>query len=116
MRQGLFPLRGEVWLAELDPTRGHEQAGRRPVLIISDNIFNRGPADLVIAVPITGTLRGIATHPVVRPPEGGLRTPSAILCDAVRSISKDRLVRHWGRLGESTMDQVEESLRILMGL
>jgi len=41
------PRRGEVWLADLGPTRGHEQAGRRPVLIISDDIFNRGPADLV---------------------------------------------------------------------
>jgi len=40
-----------MWLADLDPTRGHEQAGRRPVLVVSDDIFNRGPADLVIILP-----------------------------------------------------------------
>lgn len=116
MSQAHFPSRGEVWLADLDPTRGHEQAGRRPVLVVSDDIFNRGPAGLVIAVPNTGTLRGITSQPVVTPPEGGLRTPSAILCDAIRSISKERLVRRWGRVGKPMMEQIEDSLRILMGL
>ncbi len=38
------PGRGEVWLADLNPTRGHEQAGRRPVLVVSEDLFNRGPA------------------------------------------------------------------------
>jgi mRNA interferase MazF len=35
------PARGEVWLADLNPTWGHEQAGRRPVLVVSDDLFNR---------------------------------------------------------------------------
>src|SRR6185295_5268066 len=53
--------RGEVWLADLDPTRGHEQAGRRPVLIVSDDVFNAGAAELVVVLPMTSTLRPIAS-------------------------------------------------------
>src|SRR5204862_2444879 len=47
------PIRGEVWMLNFDPTRGHEQAGTRPALIISVDVFNAGPADLVIVLPIT---------------------------------------------------------------
>ncbi len=46
------PLRGEIWLADLNPTRGHEQSGRRPVIVLSEDLFNNGPADLVIVLPI----------------------------------------------------------------
>jgi mRNA interferase MazF len=109
-------LRGEVWLADLNPTRGHEQAGKRPVVILSEDLFNRGPAGLVIVVPITSTVRPIPSHVPVEPPDGGLRHGGAILCEAVRSISGERLVERWGRLRPSTMATVADCLRILMRL
>ena len=111
-----MPARGEVWLADLNPTRGHEQAGRRPVLVVSEDRFNQGPAELVIVLPLTSTLRPIPTHLPVHPPEGGLKNSSAILCDSVRSISRERLVKPWGSVTDSTLEQVEDCLRILMGL
>lgn len=110
------PARGEVWLADLDPTRGREQAGRRPVLVISDDIFNRGPADLAIVLPITSRLRGIPSHVVVAPPEGGLRDRGAVLCEAIRSISRHRLVDRWGTVRRRTLLVVEDVLRILLHL
>lgn len=110
------PGRGEVWLASLDPTRGHEQAGRRPVLILSDDLFNRGPAGLVIVLPMTSTLRGVPSHVVVEPPEGGLKNTSAILCEAVRSIAAERLIARWGPVSTATLRKVEDALRILMRL
>lgn len=110
------PERGEVWLADLNPTRGREQAGMRPVLVISHDVFNAGPADLVVVLPITSTYRGIPTHVPVQPPEGGLHAESYILTEAVRSISKSRLVRRWGKTGRRTLDQVADRLRILMDL
>lgn len=110
------PLRGEVWLADLDPTRGHEQAGKRPVLVVSEDLFNRGPAGLVIVLPITSTVRPIPTHVPIDPPEGGLKAKSAILCDAVRSISKDRFVVCWGNVQGTTLAAVSDRLRILMRL
>ena len=110
------PRRGEIWLVDLDPTRGHEQAGRRPVLILSVDDFNLGPADLVIVVPLTSRIRSIPSHIRIDPPEGGLSRPSAVLCEAVRSISKKRLVRSWGRASATTLAKVEVCFRILTGL
>lgn len=110
------PARGEVWLADLSPTRGHEQAGRRPALVLSEDLYNRGPAGLVIVLPLTSTLRRVPTHVRVAPPEGGLKVESAILCDAIRSISTGRLVERWGAVDTRTMVIVEDVLRILLGL
>jgi len=87
-----LPNRGEIWLADLNPIRGHEQAGTRPVLIISTNTFNHGPAGLVFVLPLTRTDRRIPIHVPLDPPEGGVSARSYILCDAIRSIAKDRLV------------------------
>ena len=87
------PSRGEIWLADLNPIRGHEQAGVRPVLVVSTNMFNHGPAGLVFVLPLTRTDRRIPAHIPIDPPEGGVRSRSFILCDALRSIAKDRLQR-----------------------
>lgn len=110
------PARGEIWLADLNPVRGHEQAGRRPVLVVSEDLFNKGRANLVVVLPVTSTIRAIPFHVTVEPPEGGLSNRSSVLCEAVRSISKDRLVARWGMVMKETMDQIEDRLRILMGL
>lgn len=110
------PARGEIWIADLDPTRGHEQTGRRPCLIVSVDLFNAGPADLVIVIPITSRAKGIPTHVPVMPPEGGLKTPSFIKCEDVRSIAKERLSQHWGTVSPRTMAAVDQVLRILLSL
>lgn len=112
-----LPNRGEIWLADLNPTRGHEQAGTRPVLIITTNPFNHGPADLVFALPLTRTECGVPLHVAVNPPEGGLNARSYILCDALRSITKGRLgPRPLGVVSAATLAAVEDKLRILMEL
>lgn len=109
------PNRGEIWWADLDPTTGREQGGRRPVLIVSTTYFNSGPADLVFVVPLTRTNRGIPIHVPIHPPEGGVMAPSFILCDALRSISKERLGdRPMGTVSTKTMQRVESILRLLM--
>jgi len=110
------PSRGEVWLADLDPTRDREQAGRRPILVVSDDLFNGGPADLVIALPVTSTLRGIPSHVRLAPPEGGLPNESAVLCEAIRSLSKGRLIARWGAVSAGTMRVIDDTLRILLRL
>ena len=110
------PARGEVWLAELDPTRGHEQAGRRPTLVLSDDVFNFGPAGLVIVLPITSTLRRIPSHIRLSPPDGGLKAESAVLCEAIRSVSQERLIRRIGSVSNLRMALVENAVRDLLRL
>lgn len=87
------------------------------MLIISNDIFSRGPAGLVFVLPLTRTERRIPAHISIDPPEGGVKERSYVLCDAIRSISKDRLTGSaWGKVSPETMERVGEMLRILMDL
>ncbi len=100
----------------LDPIEGHEQAGSRPALILSVDLFNEGPAELVVAVPLTRTQQKIRWHVIVRPPEAGLTAGSFIQCENLRSVSKRRLKRLQGRVSPATLEQVEDRVRILLGV
>jgi mRNA interferase MazF len=112
----ISPLRGEIWMIDLDPTRGHEQAGKRPALVVSDDVFNSGPAGLIIVLPLTSQAKGIRTHVAVQPPEGGLRKPSYIKCEDVRSVAVERFGKRLGAVTPATMEAVAMRLRILMDL
>jgi mRNA interferase MazF len=108
--------RGDIWLVNLEPTRGREQAGKRPALVLSVDPFNNGPADLVVVIPITTKAKGIPFHVPVKPPEGGLKQESFIKCEDVRSIAKERLIQRLGAVTQRTMSAVEDRVRILLGL
>ncbi len=110
------PSRGEVWLVDPTPTRGHEPAGTRPGLVVSVDPFNHGPAGLVVVLPLTSVAKGIPFHVEIRPPEGGVKLKSFIKCEDVRSVAKDRLSRRWGKVSGNTLLAVEDRLRILFGL
>ncbi len=110
------PSRGDVWTVDLNPTQGHEQAGRRPGLVVSVDLFNHGPAGLVIMLPITTVAKSIPFHVEVSPPEGGLRQRSFVKCEDVRSVAKERLLRRHGAVSPQTMAAVEDRLRILFDL
>lgn len=108
------PSRAEVWLVDLNPTRGHKQAGRRPGLVVSVDPFNHGPVGLVVVLPITTRAKGVPFHVSIDPPEAGLKVRSFIKCEDVRSMAKERLVRRLGAISAATMDAVEDRLRILL--
>lgn len=110
------PLRGEIWLVNLNPTLGHEQSGKRPALIVSVDTFNHGPADLVIVIPITSKYKGIPLHVEIIPPDGGVKKRSFVKCEDIRSISKERLLNRIGVVSTDVMSEVEERLKILIGL
>jgi len=84
--------------------------------VISVDLFNHGPADLVVIIPITAKAKGIPFHVEVRPPEGGLDYPSFIKCEDLRSVSKGRLMQRLGRVNQETLAEVEDRLRILLDL
>lgn len=112
----VMPSRGEIWLVDLNPTRGHEQAGMRPGLVVSVDEFNHGPAGLVLIVPLTTRARGIPLHVPVRPPEGGVREPSFAKCEDIRSVSTERLAEQWGAVAPRTLAAVQDRLRVLLDL
>ena len=108
--------RGQVWLIDFNPIRGREQSGIRPALVISVDRFNNGPAELIIAIPITTRKKNIPLLVEIFPPEGGIERISYIKCEDIRSLSKERLVKHIGKISDTTMDKTESILRLLMNL
>lgn len=111
------PSRGEVWYADLDPVAGHEQAGKRPCLIISDDRSNHGNSGLVTILPITRTRRANPFHVPIAPPDGGVTDSGVIMCDQIRTVSvNERFGQFWGSVSASTMALVEDRVRVHLGL
>ena len=79
--------RGEIWLVGLDPTEGHEQRGRRPVLIVSPDAFNR-MTKVPVVVPITGG-GSFARTAGFAVPLAGTKTTGVVRCDQPRAIDLD---------------------------
>ena len=110
--------RGEVYLARLGPTEDSEQAGVRPVVIVSRDAINRS-SPVVIVVPCTTWLEGRRLYPsqvLLRAPEGGLRADSIALAEQVRAISKVRFAERWGMLAADSLRRLERALAIAMDL
>ena len=110
------PSRSDIWDLHLDGATGHETAKTRPALILSEDLFNEGPAGLVVVAPVAKSQGGVRWHVALGASEGGLASLSFIQCENVRSVSRQRFKKWRGRVSEATMQQVEDRLRILMGL
>ena len=110
------PCRGEIWMVDLNPTRGHEQEGQRPALVVSADQLNASAADLVVVVPLTTKGRGIPLHVEIQPPDGGVKKTSFAMCENIRSVAKERLTKQWGMVSKITMKEVEKHLYMLLDL
>lgn len=107
-------LRGDLYWADLDPTRGREQAGRRPVLIVSHEMFNER-SGTVIAMAVTSQPQR-AGFPLTSPlPDKLLPKPSWVKIGQIRTLSTERLTGKIGRLDESEVDRIVEGLLDLVG-
>jgi mRNA interferase MazF len=109
--------RGDVYLARLDPVEGSEQAGTRPVVIVSRNSLNDTRTHIV-AVPLTRSRgsRLLPSQVVIPEGDGGLPSESVARTEHVRVLSKSRLIRRWGALSPGSMRAVEGALRITLQL
>ena len=109
--------RGSLFWVNLNPIKGSEQAGRRPVLVIQNDIGNE-LAPTVIIAPLT-TRQFSKPFPVnVHVPKGtaGLNADSTILLSQIRTIDKSRLERKIGHLPGSFLDRVNQAIAISLGL
>lgn len=112
--------RGEVHWAQLAPRSGSEQQGNRPVILVSNDGFNRTPGwRSVIVVPVstssTQARRGPTAIPLPRG-AGGLTTDSLALCHQVTTLDRAKLTRRMGRLPDDLLDQVGEGLKAALDL
>ena len=100
--------RGDIWLVSLDPTSGHEQKGRRPVLIVSPEAFNR-VTKLPVILPITSAGNFARTAGFAVSLTGaGTKTTGVVRCDQPRTLD---LAARGGRKLESIPDAVMEEVR-----
>ncbi len=104
------PAQCDVWLARLDPIAGHEQAGTRPVIVISRDAFNAAGWGLCLCVPLSTRDRASPLHVRIDAPEGGVRATSFALVDQVRALDRSRLAMRWGAVDLSTHRQIAAQL------
>ncbi len=110
--------RGDIYDARLNPTEGSEQAGTRPVIIVSRDAINKN-SPVIIIVPVTKAANVKRQYPnnvALRKGDGGLSVDSVALGGQVRAISKKRLLRQRGALSAETMQTVSRALRITLDL
>jgi mRNA interferase MazF len=109
--------RGTVVLVDLDPTRGHEQRGTRPCVVISDAAVTEDQRfPLLAVVPVSSTGGEGALYPVLAPGRSGLRRTSYVLVDQIRSVDKRRVTRAFGRLSAEEIAAIDEGLTLFLGL
>ncbi len=109
--------RGYIFYADLSPVVGSEQGGVRPVLIIQNNVGNKySPTVVVAAITSQIDKAKLPTHVEVDAGEYGLEKNSVILLEQVRTIDKQRLQDKMTELDDKMMGQVDEALKISLGL
>jgi mRNA interferase MazF len=104
----------EIWFADLNPVKGSEQKGYRPVVIVSGDVVNTH-LQIVIACPLTSKIKNYKGNIVLQPTEqNGLQKPSEILIFHIRSISKDRLVRRIGNITSAELSTLKKGLEDIL--
>lgn len=104
-------LRGDVWLAELSNGIGSEQAGKRPVLIIQNNIGNRFSPTVIVACVTSKPKTNLPTHVDVN-----LKDYSTVMLEQIRTIDKRRLIRYTETLSTEDMRKVDDALLVSIGV
>lgn len=105
---------GEVWYVNLSPSKGSEQAGFGPAVIISGNLLNQH-LNIVIVVPLTTKIKNYKGNPVLSPDKiNGLKSESEMLIFHIRSVSKDRLVEKVGTVSQDVLDLAMKTLNDIL--
>jgi mRNA interferase MazF len=109
--------RGEIWLANLNPIRGSEQAGTRPVLIFQNDAINRFTTTF-LSIPLTTNLRRASLPSCLTIPqgEGGLAQESVALCHQLRVLDGTRLLKKLGAVKKETLTAIESVVMFTTGV
>jgi mRNA interferase MazF len=110
--------RGELWWADLGQPRGSQPALRRPVLVLQSDAFNRSRLATVVVASLTSQLK-YASAPgnvVCRPRGTGLGTASVVNVSQISTVDRRFLLERIGALPPHLMRDVEEGVRLALGL
>jgi mRNA interferase MazF len=109
--------RGDVVLCDLSPVVGTEQTGVRPVVVIQIDRANAASPHTII-VPFTTKIREalLPSHALIAAGSGGLRHDSVALCEQIRVIDKQRIIKVLGHLDQPHLEKIEKALSTILGL
>ena len=107
-------LRGEIFWADLNPTKGHEQAGMRPILILSRDIFN-DKSGTVIAIALTSRPQRAAFPLTLELTSPKLPKQTWAKISQIRTLSVERIGKRLGRVSDQELHQVIEGLNEIIG-
>jgi mRNA interferase MazF len=109
--------RGEVWRGDLSPTRGTEQSGVRPILVVQTDRANPHSPHTIV-VPFTTRIRHklLPSHVLAPAGEGGLTQDSIALCEQIRVIDVSRLMARLGQLTAPRMQEIDNALKAILEL
>lgn len=107
-------LRGDIVWADLDPTLGHEQAGKRPVLVLSDNVFN-DRSGTVIVVALTSQRPSAGFPLTLELSDSSLPKRSWVKISQIRTLSTQRLGKKLGKASRQELEAVLEGLSEILG-
>ncbi len=110
-----FPRRGEVWLVNWNLARGSEQAGKRPAVVIQNNIGNEKASTTIVAA-ISSSVKIFPMNIKVEPPEGGLDLVSIVKTSQILTVDKNRLEKKLGQLTKETMEKVNQAIKLSLDL
>ena len=110
-----FPLRGEVWLVNWNPARGSEQAGKRPALVIQNDIGNEKASTTIMAA-ISGSVKIYPMNVKLDPPEGGLNQSSIVKTGQILTVSKERLEKRLGQISAKKMEEINRAIKLSLDL
>ena len=109
--------RGDIFYVDLNPTKGSEQSGRRPVLVIQNDVGNEHAPTVIIAPLTTKKLsKEYPTSVNLKKGIAGLKEDSAVLLSQIRTIDKTRLEKKIGALPADFLVKVNEAIKISLGL
>jgi mRNA interferase MazF len=108
--------RGAVYDVDLGQPIGHEPGFRRPAVVVSVDILNNGPGQLVVVVPVASAAYGLRSHIELDPGTSGLDHTSYARCDQLRVVATDRLVSPRGVIGPESLRSIEQALRFVLDL
>lgn len=104
----------EIWQVYLDPTKGREQSGNRPAVVISGNTLNKN-LDVIIVCPLSSSIHNYQGNLILNPCEqNGLSQSSEVIVFHVRSISKMRFKKKIGRITYQELEQIKKTLKDLL--
>lgn len=108
--------KGDVFLVNLDPVKGAEQKGTRPVVVIQNDIGNEFSPVIIIAAITSKVKKLFDIYVKVSPPEGGLDRESVVLLNQIRTLDKTRIIKKSGSFSNEVIKKINHALKISLDL